>query len=69
LPHFTDSKQLGTSQAVRTMLCSTQDEGQVVCKLYVQDLPDADKVVERMRRIRERFDLRRHPNILVLVMD
>jgi len=66
LPHLSFSKALGDEPLVKTLMCSSQDEGQIVCKFFLEDLSLADQSVEyNMRRIREIFDLRKHPNILV----
>lgn len=66
LPHFSFSKTLGDAPLVKTAMCSSQDEGQIVCKFFLEDLRQVDEDVEyNMRRIREIFDLRKHPNILV----
>ena len=66
LPHLSFSMTLGDYKLVKTALCSSQDEGQIVCKFFVDNLQELDPQVERnMSRMREIFDLRKHPNILV----
>lgn len=38
LPHFSYSKALGSARMTQTVMCSTQDEGQIVCKFFLEDL-------------------------------
>ena len=41
-----------------------------MCKIFTQELTDEDpRVLDTMRNIQERFDLLKHPNVLILVME
>ena len=51
-------------------MCQTQDEGQVVCKFFLQNLAQSDpEVAANMRLINESFDLAKHPNVLTLAFE
>ena len=70
LPDFTYSKTLLSQPFFHSFMCSTQDEGQVVCKFFLEDLGiDDPEVMDSMRLIQEGFDLTKHPNVLVQTME
>lgn len=69
LPDYAFSKTLNSVPFQHTFMCATPDEGQLVCKLILEDLgtgQQAREVRDAMNRIHERFDLLKHPNVLTL---
>jgi len=47
LPDFTFSKKLVSSPYFESFICSTQDEGHVVCKAFRYDLTEENDMVEQ----------------------
>jgi hypothetical protein len=75
LPNLSYNQRLGDEQLVLTTLCQTLDQGQVVCKFFLESLnPEARQKystthLKQMRHIQSIFDpaRRKHPNVLPLM--
>lgn len=70
-PGLSYSKSMMNTQFVISLMCLNEDEGQLIYKFFpdnsfFQNEPD---IMGKMSKIREKFDLKKEPNILVLEVD
>ena len=70
-PGLSYSKTMSDTQYVISLMCLNEDEGQIIYKFFPDNslFHNQPNFMEKMSGIIEKFDLRKHPNILVLKMD